>query len=754
MGTGGGADRSRRALEWVLGVVDAGPGPLYRGAVVSLAATAVLTIVIGLVVRPAGPLPRSQTVLIGGALAALCFIGALAVASRWWPTSSRVRLLDRAAAPSTRAEIWLALAVWFPTLLVPAYLKALGTVPPSVQWIAYGYLDKRWESTAYLLGTLAPMLLLVAAARVLAVGRGHPRSWRAWLRGVTAMGRVTEVTAPSVGRATVLRVGLGVASAVALAYYFYGPPWYLDRYTGVIDYHEDIHFGGLQAMAKGHVPYIGPAAIQYGPGAQLLSYLYMQHVGTFSVLGARESWALFHWLGATIFCVAVFLGLGYVRGLVASLAAALIYPTLQLFGFEPGGTWGGFFGWANILRYAGAFALLLLLPAVIRRCPSRHGLAAGAALGFLWGASSYVAQENLLGGVLGVVALAALLLLGRTPSALAVGTALLAVLAGFALVWLPALGYYAIQGVLDRFVWLYFFVPLAVASGYSNTPFSEGLPSPWGPMFYMFPFVLAALALLSVLRFRPFGIDIEWSSARTLLVTTLVTTIALYSGALLRSDTPHLIGTMLPVPALLIVVATTLPRLVGARRRATLLVAGAALAGVAFVLVPLSAFESAGSRLEAPYLDRQRLAEEPRPVTPTTAAGVRVGVGLADAPICCMQSTASMPAFVLLMDRIHAIVGDRVTYVVDFPDAYPGLIYFVADLDPAPIPLEKFTMTLTQPQRLAFLADFDEQVLPQTEALLTSSLSADETRSFLRRYNNARQITLSYRGEPYYVMLR
>lgn len=263
-----------------MGVVDAGPGPLYRGAVVSLAATAVLTIVIGLVVRPAGPLPRSQTVLIGGALAALCFIGALAVASRWWPTSSRVRLLDRAAAPSTRAEIWLALAVWFPTLLVPAYLKALGTVPPSVQWIAYGYLDKRWESTAYLLGTLAPMLLLVAAARVLAVGRGHPRSWRAWLRGVTAMGRVTEVTAPSVGRATVLRVGLGVASAVALAYYFYGPPWYLDRYTGVIDYHEDIHFGGLQAMAKGHVPYIGPAAIQYGPGAQLLSYLYMQHVGT------------------------------------------------------------------------------------------------------------------------------------------------------------------------------------------------------------------------------------------------------------------------------------------------------------------------------------------------------------------------------------------------------------------------------------------------------------------------------------------
>ena len=677
-----------------------------RVAATSLAATAVLTIVIALVVRPEGPLPRSQTVLIGGALVALCCIGALKLASLWWPTSSRARLLDRVAAPRTRAEIWLALAVWFPTLLIPVYLKALGTEPPSVQWLGYGYLDKRWESSAYLLGTLAPMLLLVAAARVLDVGRGHPQSWRAWLRGVTATGRATEVTAPNARWVTVVRVALGVASAVALAYYFYGPPWYLDRYTGGIDYHEDIHFGGLQAISEGLVPYIGPAAIQYGPGAQLLSYLYMHHIGTFSVLGARESWALFHWLGATIFFAAVFLGLGYVRGLVASLAAALIYPTLQLFGFEPGGTWAGFFGWANILRSAGAFALLLLL--------------------------------------------------SRTSSALAVGTALLTVLAGFTIVWLPALGYYAVAGVLDRFVWLYFFVPLSVANGYSNTAFYEGPASPWGPMFYMFPFVLAALALLSVLRFRPFGIAIEWSRARTQLVTTLVTTIALYSGALLRSDTPHLIGTMLPVPAFLIVVATTLPWVVGARRRATLAVAGAVLVAVASVLVPPSAFELSGvkARLEAPYLDRQRLAEEPRPVTPATAAGMRVGVGLSDAPICCMQSTASMPTFVLLMDRIHAIVGDRVTYVVDFPDAYPGLVYFVADLDPAPIPLEKFTMILTQPQRLTFLADFEERVLPQTEALLTSSLSANETQSFLMRYKDARQITLSYRGEPYYVMLR
>ncbi len=67
-----------------------------------------------------------------------------------------------------------------------------------------------------------------------------------------------------------------------------------------------------------------------------------------------------------------------------------------------------------------------------------------------------------------------------------------------------------------------------------------------------------------------------------------------------------------------------------------------------------------------------------------------------------------MPAFIQLMDSIHAIIGNRVTYVAGFPRVYPGLVYFVADLNPAPIPLEPYTMVLTQQQRLAFLATFEK----------------------------------------------
>jgi hypothetical protein len=113
-----------------------------------------------------------------------------------------------------------------------------------------------------------------------------------------------------------------------------------------------------------------------------------------------------------------------------------------------------------------------------------------------------------------------------------------------------------------------------------------------------------------------------------------------------------------------------------------------------------------------------------------------------------------MPDFVVLMNRIHAIIGDRTAYVADFPRAYPGLVYFVADLAPAPVSSDKYSSIMTEPQLKAFLADFRMRVLPQTQAVLTASLNTPEARFFLQRYATARRITLSYGGQPYYVLLR
>jgi len=767
-------------------IVDVGPRYLYRWALASLAVTCLLAIPIALLVRPPGVLPRPQQVTIAIALVGLAIVVLLMLAALRWPPGRRGRWLDRIAAPEQRAAVWLALTAWFPLLLVVAYLRARATQPPAVVWINFGYLDKRWVTSAYLLGALAPMLLLVAAARVLAAGRERPASWRSWLAGLAprrvpggrppgsapwagaeppaASGGPARAAWRGLARRPALRAAAGVLTSLAIAWYLYGPPWYLGRPGAAgIGLQEDVFLSGLQAIYRGAIPYIGPASVQYGPGAQLLSYLYMRHMGGFSVIGFRESWATFQLAGATILFVVFFLAFGYLRGLMATLLSALIYPALPSMGFQPGGSYDGLFGWSDPLRYVGAIALILLLPAVIRRCPTWRGLASAAGLGLLLGATSYLAQENLIGGVVGALAVSALLLLTGTSSVRPVATALLAALAGFLVVWVPVLVYYAARGVLARFLQLYFLVPQAVAGGYSNTPYgghkataaAQAAQARWETFFYVLPFLLAAAALLVVVRFRPFRVAWEWSRERIALAAIVITTILLYQGALLRSDPAHLYGTMLATPGLVIMAATVLPRLLGAWRPVTLAVAGVAVAA-SFLLLPWGTVSSASpaSLAAAPYLDRQRLAAEPAPVAPTTTAGGRVGAWLAAIPLCCQGDSVPVPSLIAFMDYLHAIIGSRTTYVVSFPAAYPGLVYFVADLTPAPVPIDVHTMVMNMPQYVAYLADFQSSVLPKTGALVTPSLDAAEARYFLDRYPGAREILLSYGDQLLYVLIR
>jgi hypothetical protein len=786
-----GPSRKHSLLGRAVRIVAAGPRYFYRSALASLAATCLLAIPIAVDVRPPGPLPRPQQVMIAAALAGLCLVVLLALAGLVWPPGRRGPGLDRIAAPEQRAAIWLALTAWFPLLLVVAYLRARATLPPSVVWIAFGYLDKRWVTSAYMLGILAPMLLLVVAARVLAAGRERPRSWRSWLSGLApcrpdavppqgappagAPGPETaqaQRAAPAraawraVAGTPAARAAAGAVTSIAIAWYCYGPPWYLGRSGagGPIGSQEDIFLSGFQAISKGAIPYLGPASVQYGPGTQQLSYLYMRHIGTFSVVGFRESWATFQWVGATILFVVFFLAFGYLRGLVATLLSVLIYPAAPAMGFQPGGSYGGLFGWSDPLRYAGAIGLILLLPAVVRLHPARRGPAGAAALGLLFGATSYLAQENLIAGVVGGLAVSALLLLTGSSPFRSVATALLAALAGFLVVWVPVLVYYAIHGVLARFLHLYFLIPQAVAGGYSNTPYgghqitaaARATQARWETFFYALPFILAITALLVVVQFRPFRVALEWSRERAGLAAIVITEILLYQGALLRSDASHLYGTLLAIPGLVIMAATVLPRLVGAWRPVTLTVAGVAMFAASFLLLPRAAVSpsSAASLAAAPYRDRQRLATEPAPTAPTTVAGLRVGAGLAAAPQCCQDASVPMPRLVAFMDHLHAIIGNRTTYVVSFPAGYPGLVYFAADLTPAPVPIDLHTMVMNVPQYRAYLADFRSSVLPGTGALVTPSLGAAEARYFRDRYANARVITLSYRHKPLYVLIR
>jgi hypothetical protein len=708
--------------------------------------------------------------MIAGALAALCVSAVAGIAPLVAGGRYRSRAwLDRAVAPRERAAIWLALAAWFPFLLVVAYYQAKATFPPSVRYVYSPYDDKRWVSAAYLLGTVAPAIWVTTAARVLAVGRGQPPTWRAWFTGLFPRTAVVDPgSRPAAsglagcrrsGARRMLPVAAGLATALGLAWYFLGPPWYLSDTSAPISRQEDVWLIGLQAVAKGRLPYVGVAGVPYGPGTQLAAYLLMHHVTSFSVVGFREAWALLVWAGASVLLAVFFLAFGYARGLAVSLLSALVYPGLRMVAFQPGGSYDGYLGWASPLRYAGVIALVLLLPAAVRRCPSWRGAAAGAAIGVLWGLMSYLAQENLAGGAVGALVVGVLLLFSGSSSWRAVRTALVATLAGFLLIWTPVLAFYAVHGQLGEFLGQYFLFPRAVAEGINDTPW-QGFGharSSLTPIYCTLPFLLAVLALLPVFRVRPVGIATGWSRERVCLVATVVTTILLDQGVLLRSDASHLTGTLLLVPALVIMTGAVLPRLFGAQRRVTAAIAGAALVVASFALLPYAAFAWAGVRsaAELPYLDRQQLAAAPRSGLPATLAGRRVGPGLSGAGQCCQGGPVSMREFIHLMEQIHAIVGDRTAYVVNFHGAYPGLVYFVADLNPAPISSDEYDgSTLTEPGIRAYLTAFRIKVLPQTQALLTFDLKGPESRYFLQRYPNARQVELRYDSQDYFVLLR
>lgn len=778
--TSGGADapppgRGSRRLDRALRVVDAGPRPFYLAAVVSLAVTSLLTLAVSALVRPAGPLPGAQREMIYGSLVALCLCAVLAIASLALRGGSRrTAWLDRVVGPQQRAAVWLALAAWFPFFVLVVYYRAKGTFPVTEQWLYYGFADKRWRDATYLLATIAPMLWLTVAARVLTVGRGHPPTWRTWLAGLfphdgatAGRGDTVDVTRaqPAVkaepagwwrsraGR--ILLVAAGLATALMLAWYFMGPPWYLSQDGQVVTPQEDVWLLGFQAIAHGQVPYTGPATVQYGPGTQLASYLIMRHLTSFSIVGFRQSWAIYQWVGTSLLFAVFFLAFGYFRGLAISLLDMLVYTGLQEVAFRPGGSFGGYMGWANPLRYVGTIALVALLPVVIRRCRSRWGIAAGAALGVLWGLTSYLAQENLIAGAVGALVIAALLLFSRTYTWRAVRTALAAVLAGFLVIWLPILAFYVVHADLGQFLKTYFLLPLAMAKGYGNDLWQGGgqLPFSITTMFYALPFVLAVSALLMVFDGRPLRIAVGWSRDRERVAVAVIFTILLYQGVLLRSDQTDMTGTMLVVPALVIALATMLPRLLGGCRRVTVTLVGAALFAASFLMLPTAMFTwtSVRSQATAPYLDRARMAAAPHPDSSGTLAAKRVGAGLNEVAQCCQGPPFSMPSLVHDMERIHELIGDRPTYVADFPHGYPGFVYFVAALNP--VIRDKYNTILNGSQLTAYMENFRTNVLPHTQALVAGTLKDQEAQYFLQRYPTAHRIPLHLGSKPYWVLL-
>ena len=123
-------------------------------------------------------------------------------------------------------------------------------------------------------------------------------------------------------------------------------------------------------------------------------------------------------------------------------------------------------------------------------------------------------------------------------------------LAGFLLIWVPVLAFYGIHGDLGPFLKLYFLLARAMPQGFGNTPWQGGTAMPFSltTMYYVLPFLLAAAAFLTVFELRPLRIAVVWSPERLRLAVTVIITVMLYQGVLLRSDATDMTGTLLMVP--------------------------------------------------------------------------------------------------------------------------------------------------------------------------------------------------------------
>ncbi|MEA2449216.1 MAG: hypothetical protein QOG63_1148, partial [Thermoleophilaceae bacterium] len=215
-----------------IAALNAGPASPLAGA---LAAVALLVGAAGLLLLATGSAPGAQPPLNLAArwcLVALVVVAAAALIAY----AVRRRGVDAqrvATETSARRELvtaaMLAASVLLPVLLLPIHYLAARTHPSPLHWNAYGFLDKRWLTTTFLILTLGSALLLVAANRVVATARRHPASWRDWLRAIVPAERAqaddAAPDAPEHGASRPrLAIALKLACAVAVAAYFFGPP--------------------------------------------------------------------------------------------------------------------------------------------------------------------------------------------------------------------------------------------------------------------------------------------------------------------------------------------------------------------------------------------------------------------------------------------------------------------------------------------------------------------------------------------------
>jgi hypothetical protein len=668
----------------------------------------------------------------------------------------RVVLRRRSAASPESAGVraatsWLvALQLGILFLLVALIVATRSLPEDSISGWIFGFVNKRWLVASYSAAIVTILVLPVAVHRIRGqivvpadsqARRSNPgEAWRRWSKGAA-----------------------GVMVVASLTWYFAGPPWHLERHHRAIDWHEQALLGSLQAVSKGYLPFIGPASTQYGPGSQLMMYATMQALGHFDIPAFRTAWAVFNLIGLFIVGCVAYYWIG-ILGALAVIPLALAYSPLAFYATYPDGTFGGYYGWANALRYSGTLIVVPALASVVSDDAEdkRRPLAAAAvALGVVWGLSAWFAQENLSATAVAGGLVLVLLWLTRSATGSQTLRVIGSVALGFLCVAAPVLGYYAWHGALREFTYNYVLVPRAVAAGYSNLWWPDPTLPERATYYFAFPFLMA-MAVCTIWRVP--GIRVEpLDFNRRRLLSFLCVQLACFQTVLLRSDTEHLINTLTALPFVLVLGIVDLPRFVASRWPARIAVGGVFLSLVLLIFPALRARQ--WDRLVLAPVAKLRPDDDllPLPIKYGSRVGFkRATRWLADEPTLTAGSGLSMREFLDFVSDLHDLVGPRKTYIggvasgcgmtIHSDCVWAGVVYFMADLVPAPYPLDRDTMTINDPLRRR-VSEHIRTHGRDYECVITTSMATPESEAFLSAHPDATVVQRQLGRHSVFILL-
>ena len=460
-----------------------------------------------------------------------------------------------AATGSRARSLLLAILACIALSVIPVVLWVTRNTDGSEYRYWYGFIDKRWLVASYFIWVLGLPLMTLVIMRIRSHASASTSGQQSPHFAPIGANSVPEGTTEP--RRTHRRwVKPAAALAVlALAWLLWGPPWTGPSLHIPVEFHESVHFKGLQAILSGSQPYVGAANEQYGPLSQRFIAAWISGPGTESIAGIRTAYLAMNFLAIAFLVIVCFAFLRTATATVVTIVVLAMSPTMSFYGFTDEGM-SGFWGWANLWRYLGLLLLGLALPWLAAQTGSRVRKLGAIAVGAVWAVTTLIAQENLPGGIIVVGAIAIVLVASHHSGLRETIVLLLFMAAGAFATWLAYLIPYIVTGRASEFLGNYLLAPLAVSRGYSGSPW---LSSPWYALYLLGPIIMLMAGLLVVLsragggptttspKPEPLGIAPSW-----LVVMGMFSAATTAQASVLnRADTSHLLNCYVLFPVFL-----------------------------------------------------------------------------------------------------------------------------------------------------------------------------------------------------------